>query len=132
MPDNEWARLTPGEAGDNAAWYRRLDSRHHHRPHCFEFGPSEHAPRPWNKGHRMSAAELAAIPAVAALVDAARMLARSAALSDRELDVVRQEWGNTNVEVLRHWRDRTLDTLAAFEADDDPDRPLEDDEFQCG
>ena len=24
------------------------------------------------------------------------------------------------------------DTLAAFEADDDPDRPLEDDEFQCG
>ena len=71
MPDNEWARLTPGEAGDNAAWYRRLDSRHHHRPHCFEFGPSEHAPRPWNKGHRMSAAELAAIPAVAALVEAA-------------------------------------------------------------
>jgi len=72
MAENEWARLTPGEAGDNAAWYRRLDSRHHHRPHCFEFGPSEHAPRPWNKGHRMSAAELAAIPAVKALVEAAR------------------------------------------------------------
>ena len=61
---------------------------------------------------------------VKTLVEAARTLARSAALSDRELDVVRQEWGNTNVKVLRHWRDRTLDALAALgtpatpEADD--------------
>ena len=112
MPDTEWVRLTA--EGRDKHWgvfhYRR----------AIEGGTFDHTLRWMNPPHRfevfthLTTAELAAIPAVKALVEAARMLARSAALSDRELDVVRQEWGNTNVEVLRHWRDRTLDALAAL------------------
>jgi len=136
MGESEWVRLTEeGVDGSSSHYsYRKGSVLWKHglawtstRKQC---GPLR---RP---DQFLTDAELDALaahaPAVKALVEAARMLARSAALSDRELDVVRQEWGNTNVEVLRHWRDRTLDTLAAFEADDDPDRPLEDDEFQCG
>ena len=63
---------------------------------------------------------------VGALVDAARHGAEH--LTGNWPDAI----GRVNASTLRASGNRILRALAALGADDDPDRPLEDDEFQCG
>ena len=49
-----------------------------------------------------------------AALRAAKMLAKS--LPDSELDLAREVWGNTNANVVQHWRDELLRALTAPEA----------------
>ena len=55
--------------------------------------------------------------AVERLVDMATKLANS--VSDAALDEAREAWGNTNVAVVKHWREQTRAALAPFQEADD-------------
>ena len=61
--------------------------------------------------------DLLLVPEVAALVDMATKLANS--VSDAALDEAREAWGNTNVAVVKHWREQTRAALAPFQETDD-------------
>ena len=50
------------------------------------------------------------IAAAPELYEASRSLALS--LPDSEMDLAREVWGNTNVAVVIHWRDKVLSALA--------------------
>ena len=126
MPDNEWVRLTEeGRDWPVAADYRRAGQTltlHEIQTRWWDDPPET----PNGRSVLLTTAELAAIPAVAALVEAARRL--SAEAHPEPGDTMEPPGPDFVIDPA------TLAELdaasAAFAADDDPDRPLEDDEFQ--
>ena len=145
MPDNEWVRLTEeGRDWPVAADYRRAGQTltlHEIQTRWWDDPPET----PNGRSVLLTAAELDALaahaPAVKALVEALRRIEDGAHY--RHMMGEQPVWACDYCgEEARDWwhieHDVACPThiahlaLAALGADDDPDRPLEDDEFQCG
>lgn len=87
-----------------AEWFER-----HREDRCkCQYGP----PDVWasHLAELLTALGASASATGAELMHAAKLLAKS--LPDDMLESLRQEYGNTNVAVVRHWRDEVLRMIA--------------------